>query len=124
MPLTTDVVEYCGIRCTPQNLSEWEHGRAMIVVPISEIQRIDLRHGILAPHPFLLIPFGGVIAAIGAIPLIHFLLVALQGGHFFELEIALVPFLFIGHCAAASFSTSKPPGGGSASVFTTHLRST
>ena len=92
----TDVVEYAGIRCTSQNLSEWEHGRTMIVVPVPEIQRIDLRHGILAPHPFLLIPFGAILMAIGAIPLIHFLLVSRQGGHVASFEAVVVPFLFIG----------------------------
>ena len=91
-----ETAQCASIRCNARNLTEWDAGRRVLIVPLADIQRITLRHGVFAPHPLLLTLFGLALAAMGSVPFVHFILVARDGGHFTAYEIPLVSLLVIG----------------------------
>ena len=88
----TDAIEYGGIRISAEAIAELDGQRPMVIVKRTDFVRVRLDRGWHSNHPFIQVVFGGILMAIGLIPIPIIYQWLLHGG---TLHMVLVWLLFL-----------------------------
>ena len=91
---STGTIEYCGVRFTKEAVQQLRGARAVLTVPRSAIERAVLRRGWQALHPLRQILFGGILLAIGLVPVPAILAWLIHGGAISDV-IVMLPSLAV-----------------------------
>ena len=89
-------IEYCGIRIAESAIAELDGRKVVVTVPRHDIQSAKLHWGWQAQHPLASLFFGGVLIAIGLLPLLMIVQWFQHGGTLPLILVGMIPMALIG----------------------------